>query len=270
MVAGRREYASVMKDAVTPSPEGFRPEHVLRCLKEDGPRSVWLVQRPGQAPRTVKTWPLGFVTLAKLILGIAPVQRQIRGQRRLAAASIQSPPPSHRWRVVRRRRKLAIELDLTFVPGRTALELVRDPTALADVSWIRSVAATLGQLVARMTEARLFNRDLKLSNIIVAEQGAPSEPAVWLIDPVGVGPMRRPIRQIERMLERLSVEPVSLSLPLPREAVFNVLLNALRPLPATRRRAVVRRLRARLRRESGQAADADLRSMHSAGTAGRG
>ncbi len=260
----------MMKDPVTPSPEGFRPEHVVRCLKEDGPRSVWLVQRPGQAPRTVKTWPLGLATLAKLILGIAPVQRQVRGQRRLAAASIQSPPPSHRWRVVRRRRRFAIELDLEFVPGRSALELVKDPTAIADLSVVRSVAATLGQLVARMTEARLFNRDLKLSNIIVAEQGAPSEPAVWLIDPVGVGPMRRPIRQIERMLERLSVEPVSLSLPLPREAVFNVLLNALRPLPATTRRAVVRRLRARLRRESSQAADADRRSIHSAGTAGRG
>ncbi len=253
-----------------PLPKGCRPDHALDCLKEDGPRSVWLVQRPGQAPRTVKTWPLGFVTLAKLVLGIAPVQRQVRGQRWLAAASIQSPPPSHRWRVVRRRRRLAIELDLEFVPGRSALELVKDPTAIADLSVVRSVAATLGQLVARMTEARLFNRDLKLSNIIVAEQAAPSEPAVWLIDPVGVGRMRRPIRQIERMLERLSVEPVSLSLPLPREAVFNVLLNALRPLPATRRRAVVRRLRARLQRESGQAADADRRSIHSAGTAGRG
>ncbi len=38
-------------------------------LKEDGPRSVWLVQRPGHALRTVKTWPLGLVTLALLRLG---------------------------------------------------------------------------------------------------------------------------------------------------------------------------------------------------------
>jgi tRNA A-37 threonylcarbamoyl transferase component Bud32 len=229
--------------APAPAPAAA-PAHRIRCLKADGRRSVWLVRRPDGPLRTVKTWPCTLAARGKLLLGIAQVQRQVRGQRRLAAAGVSSPAPVGPWRIVRGEQGSVIELELEFVDGRPVLDLLEPPAAETAAT---HAAAGLGRLVARLARARLFNRDIKLSNVIVVDPDA-TEPALWIIDPVGVRPMRRVTEETERMIERLAVEPVRHGWTIPRGAAVVALLNALRGTSRDRRRAVLRRLRARRRR----------------------
>ena len=215
------------------------------CLKSDGGHGVWLLRCPGELSRTLKVWSLGPWTLVKLVLGIAQPQRQVRGTRRLLEAGIPTPRCLGRLRVGLHRRRPVISLELEYAPGRTAWELVaREPGPQGpDDRLLLACARRLGELVARLAAAGIFHRDIKLTNVVV--DTAPPEPAVSVIDTVGVRKMRRPGVEVERMLERFAIQPVVVALHLSRSLRLSVVHNALRPLPGSVRREVIERLRRR-------------------------
>jgi len=146
-----------------PPPVSIPPAHAIRRLKDAGRQSVWLVHRPGEQPRTLKTWPLTPLLLVKLALGIAQPQRQIRGARRLARAGIPTAEVCCR-RVAWGRRQ--VEIELGWVEGASAWELVSSESP--SISERRRASAAVGGMVAQLIEAGLFNRDVKLSNLVVA------------------------------------------------------------------------------------------------------
>lgn len=217
------------------------PEHAIRPLKDTGRQSVWLIQRPGQEPRVLKIWRLTPVLLVKLALGIAQPQRQIAGARRLVRARIRTSRVIAGWRFGRRLGWPVVELELAYVAGRSALDLVRDGQ-LAEVQQ-RRASASIGTVVAELISAGLFNRDLKLSNLIVDDDAA-----AWLIDTVAVRPMRRRAAESARMLERLAIQVFPLRIFDCPAVWVPVLRRALRAIPERSRREVVRWLRAHRRR----------------------
>ncbi len=244
------------------------PTDAIECLKDAGRQSVWLVHRPGGL-RTVKAWTLGPVTAVKMLLGIAQPQRQERGARRLEEAGVKTPRRLPPRRVCLHGLLPIVRMELEYIPGVTALAFLADDQVGESVKcrWARAV----GQVVAKLIRAKLFNRDLKLTNLIVASTTA--EPIVWIIDPVGVRRMRSLVAETERMLERLAVEVPASGVAIPSAVTSAALRSSLRPLAPDTRRAVLRRLRERRRRESGQsrsAGAADRRSAPPAGTARRG
>ncbi|UCD73878.1 MAG: hypothetical protein JSV91_08765 [Phycisphaerales bacterium] len=219
------------------------PEHAVRCLKEAGARSVWLIRRPGEGLRTLKMWPLTPAIVFKLILGLAQPQRQVRGARRLTALGLNTPSPVGRWRLTRLPGRLRLTLEMEFIPGPLALEVLAD--AGKHLTAGLGIAARIGRMTRTMADGGLLHRDLKLSNIVIAEEG--DQPTVWLIDPVGVRPMSDRLEALVRMFDRLMVEPLETGIPIPRRAWWEVLRAAVRGLPKADRREVIRRLRSRPR-----------------------
>lgn len=228
------------------------PPHAIECLKAAGRQSVWLIGRPGEEPRTLKTWPLSPALALKLLLGIAQPQRQIRATKRLTRAGLNAAPVIGRWKIILQQRIPVVQLELKFVPGRSAFELA-PPRSLSDPER-RRAATSIGRTVAQLTAAKLFHRDLKLSNLIIDATYPRNE--VWLIDTVGVRPMRRGATQIARMLERLAVQLTVSGDRLPAVVWMPVILHALRPLPVRTRRAVVQRLKQHRSRRSGESRSA--------------
>jgi hypothetical protein len=219
------------------------PAHAVRRLKDAGRHSVWLIQGPDGQPRTFKSWPLTPSMLLKLALGLAQPQRQARGAQRVAAAGV-CTARVHGWRVAWSRRR--VEMELAWLPGRSAAELV-SPLVL-DEAACRAVSAAAGDIVRRLVEADLFDRDLKLANLVVDRDREPV--TVGLIDTVGVRRLRRPEVEIARMLERL-VEKAAGATDLTPPMWVPGLRRSLAGLPAATRRAVVARLKARRSRGSG-------------------
>jgi hypothetical protein len=218
------------------------PAHAVRRLKDAGRQSVWLIRRPGEQPRTLKSWPLTPVLLLKLALGIAQPQRQVRGASRVAGAGVPTAKVCG-WRLAWGRPR--VEIELLWVPGRSAFDLV-SPASLSAADRRRASAA-VGRVVAGLVAAGLFNRDLKLSNLVV--DFSAGRPEVWLIDTVGIRRLRRPAAEIARMLERLAVQPAECGIALSPSAWMPAMRHALGGLSAATRRAVVRRLQAHRRRE---------------------
>lgn len=218
------------------------PAHAVRALKTSDRGTVWLVRPPGQPARTLKTWPLTPWLALKLLVGGAQPQRLAAGVRRLERAGIRVAPVAGRWRGAWRGGP-KVEMELRWVEGRSALELLRDP-ALDDAARRRHSAA-IGRVVGRLVEARLFNRDVKLENLIVDGAGE-----VWLIDTVDIRAMRDVTVLAARMLERLAVQPADLGIPLSPASWVPAMRAALRGLPIPARRAVVRSLKEHRRRRS--------------------
>jgi hypothetical protein len=169
----------------------------VRRLKDAGRQSVWLIQRPGEQPRTLKSWPLTPLLLVKLALGIAQPQRQLRGARRVARAGIPTaevcclklawgrPRPAGP-RKLRGHGRPQVEIELGWVEGSSAYDLVSSGSL--SPSDRRRTSAAVGRVVAKLVEAGLFNRDLKLSNLIVDFSAGRAD--VWLIDTVGIRRLR--------------------------------------------------------------------------------
>ncbi len=218
------------------------PEHLVRTLKTYRGQSVWLVHRPGEEPRTIKCWALTPWLLFKLLLGIGQPQRQVGGAQRLRRAGLSTPPIVGGWRM-RWRGRPVIEVELVWVEGRAALDMARDE-ALGQTD-LEPLSRSIGRIVAGMSSAGLFNRDLKLANIIVGDDGAVSQ-----IDTVGVRSSRRRVRETARMVERLGVQLPVMGTRLTRAAWVPALREALRPLSRSQRRAAVQWLQAHRRRQS--------------------
>lgn len=197
-------------------PWPWAPQHARSCLKAAGARSVWLVQRPGESSRTVKAWPITAGLLLKLAAGQAQAQRHRRNARRLTAAAVATPAVLRGPSLVHRNGTRLVELELEHVEGDMPLELLRGDCDVERTDRLEAARA-VGDLLAALATARLFNRDLKLSNIVIGQHGGRAR--AWLLDPVGVRRMSRSREQVARMLERLAVEPRELGLAVPRDIV---------------------------------------------------
>lgn len=211
------------------------PPHAVRQLKTLGEHPVWLVHRPGETPRTLKTWTVTPLRLLQLAIGTARPQRQIAGSKRLERAGVRTPAIRGGWRFARRRR--LIELEHDFVEGRSAWDLAKDEGTPSEE--IRRVSAAAGDVVVAMLAAGLLNKDLKLNNLIVAADGR-----VWIIDTDGVRRSGQRVTDAARMLERLGVQLTIMGSRVGPEVWFPAVRRVLRSLPRQERREVVRSLRA--------------------------
>ncbi len=220
------------------------PAHAVKCLKSAGLNSVWLIHRSGEERRTLKSWPVTLGLLGKLLLGIAQPQRQVRGAKSVARAGVDPATVCGPWRFARRERRLLIELELDYVPGPSALDALNQKKL--SQAELRCVAAAIGQIVAKLTVAGLFHRDLTLTNLIVKSASGPAQ--IRVIDTVGVRRIRRPVPEIARMLERLGVQLDTSHSPAPPAAWMPLLLEAIRPLAPKTRQAVLRSLKQHRRR----------------------
>ncbi|MCA9285805.1 MAG: hypothetical protein KDA22_11350 [Phycisphaerales bacterium] len=201
------------------------PRGAVSCLKRDGDRSVWLVERSGVPARTVKRWPLTPALAFKLAVGRSQPQRQARATRMLRRFGLAVPEVLAGPRVVRGAGPGGfVALELAFVPRQTMLDRLR--AGDADSRAARRLGAACGELIASLAAHGLLNRDLKLSNLIVDEHER-----VWMIDPVGVRRCVDRSTAVFRMLERLGVEPASIPCVVPRSAVIAAVRRAWRSLP---------------------------------------
>lgn len=220
------------------------PPHAVRCLKTAGRRSVWLIERPGERARTLKVWALTPAMLAKLAVGAAQPQRQIRGARRLRRAGVETPPVTGPWRFVRRDGRIHVELELEHVRGRGALEVLE--RGEEDPPRLKRCAEGVGRMVHAIASAGLFHRDLKLENLVVAEGG---DDRIWLIDPVGVRPALNRSRAIVRMFDRLLVESAVYGIRMPAAVWRRAVRAALGDQPRAVRLGVFRLIRSHMRRQ---------------------
>ncbi len=229
------------------------PAHAIKCLKSHGLHGVWLVERPargignaGGELRIVKTWPLGLWMAVKLLLGIAQPQRQIRGVQRLQKAGVPTPPSYGSWRVNRYGGHRMVEIELGYAPGHTATEWVKGQTdeKVPPRALVRA-ARLAGEAVAKMANGGVFHRDLKSTNIVV-DLSDSSRPGVWIIDTVGVRTMWNRATEIERMLERLALQPILLETSLARAMRMAALRGALQPCSRSERAGVIEKIRQRI------------------------
>jgi hypothetical protein len=214
------------------------PPHASHCLKEDDRQSVWLIEAPGEPARTLKVWTLTPILAAKLALGIAQPQRQVRGGRRLRQAGVDTPQPVGSWRLSRRDGGWVVELALEHVPGRPAQELLE--RAPEDATRIERCAQRVGHAVHAIASAGLLHRDLTLNNLIVDES---DDDRVWVIDPVGVRPALDRSRSLLRMFDRLLCMAADAGLRIPASVWRRTLHAALGGQPRSVRRGVFGGLR---------------------------
>ncbi len=218
-----------------------RPDYAVRGLKPAGSRSVWLIQRPGEALRTVKSWPLTPLMVLKMLLWQGQPQRQLRGARTLARLLINTPQPIGRWRVRRDGWRLLVQIELRFVPGRSALEMLHEGEVNEQLG--RRCGQQIGRIVRTLAGAGVLHRDLKLNNIVIAQPQA--QPVVWVLDTVGVRPKMDRCRALLRMFDRLLVQATDQPVTKRRWAWAPLLREALADLSRLQRRAVLRQLRER-------------------------
>ena len=230
-----------LQTLVNPISMSLTPRHATQCLKEQGRNSVWLLELPNGSIQVLKQWSLTPWLAVKLLLGISQPQRQCRGTRRLKRAGV---PTSNMPRLGLSRCGLIPQLTLTvsYIEGTPCLELLQQ-NAIDDDKAIH-IGRQLGQAVRRIADAGFFNRDIKLSNVII---GLGQRPEVFIIDPVGLRRSRDKVKERDRMIERLGCELVGQSIKVPRAGWLGLLLAALKEEPPMFRRAVIGRLRARRR-----------------------
>ncbi len=197
---------------------------------------MWLVHRPGEEPRTHKTWSVTPIRLVQLGGGFARPQRQIAGAKRLRRAGVRTPAICGSWRYARR-DGWVVELEHVYVEGRSAWELAKDPDTPRED--IRRISHGLGDVVAALVTADVLNKDLKLNNVIVDADGV-----IWLIDTDGVRRIRSRVEGAARMLERLSLQLPLMGDRLCPAAWLPAMRRALRPLSRQQRQEVAQLLRA--------------------------
>jgi serine/threonine protein kinase len=224
------------------------PPHAVKCLKQEGLHEVWLLRLQNGEQRTLKSWPLSLWMLCKLLLGIAQPQRQLRGMKRLQGINVHTPLVDGNWRVTHRGR-WRVELQMQYASGSAAWEIIGGPLTPAPFNqkMLLNAALQLGELVAHLAGHGIFHRDLKPSNVVVEPIGD-DQVRLWIIDTVGVRITRSPSMAIERMLERLAIQPIQFDRTLAKKIRAVVMRAALRSSSKRDRRSIMRQLRERLAR----------------------
>ena len=220
----------------------FEPPHAIQCLKEQGRTSVWLISLPNGTKQVLKQWPMTPWFVIKLLLGVTQPQRQCRGTRRLIKAGVLTSDLP-RMAFVRDGFRLQITLSMNYIQGTPCLDLLQENAI--DDSKARHLGRALGNAVQRISDAGLFNRDIKLSNIVIS-QG--QQPDVFIIDPVGIRRSHNKEVERDRMIERIGCELVGTSIRVPKSGWMTLIRSALRSESPAFRRSVLARLR--IRRES--------------------
>ncbi|MDG2055324.1 MAG: hypothetical protein P8J86_11530 [Phycisphaerales bacterium] len=220
----------------------FDPPHAIQCLKEQGRTSVWLISLPDGTKQVLKQWPMTPWFVIKLLLGITQPQRQCRGTRRLIKAGVLTSNLP-RMSCVRHGFSLRMTLKMNYIQGTPCLDLLQEDAI--DDSKARHLGRSLGNAVQRISDAGFFNRDIKLSNIVI---GQGQQPDVFIIDPVGIRHSRNKEVERDRMIERIGCELVGTSIRVPKSGWMPLIRAALRSESPAFRRAVLARLR--IRRES--------------------
>jgi len=215
------------------------PSHAVRCLKHEGGRSAWLIERPGERRKTLKVWPLTPLLAVKLFSGHAQPQRQARGARLLAGAGLRTAMASGPWRLVRRPGTTVVELELEYLAGCSGLEWLEDGAVGAAER--RMVGRLVGEMVAHIASSGLVHRDLKPSNVIIDHDE--TGPTVALIDTVAVRWTFHRAAAVANMLIHLAYVPQPLLGLVTRSLWMPILYHTLRPLTRRTRREIVRRIR---------------------------
>ncbi|MEE2718827.1 MAG: hypothetical protein VX727_03480, partial [Planctomycetota bacterium] len=125
----------------------WSPEHAVTCLKEEGLRSVWLVQRPGESPRIAKYWPVTVWGMLKHLVGVSQSARQLRGARRLKGIGLRTPEVVDPPRIVVEAGRRLVRVELAYVPGSTVTEWLESGAGGAEDR--RALAWQLGDCVRR-------------------------------------------------------------------------------------------------------------------------
>lgn len=176
-----------------------RPVGTMRVLKESRDGGVYLVRATDGSFEVRKRWRLTMWERCKRLLAIAQPQRQLRNARRLRAAGVATPAPIGGVQSVRDgpAGPAWLEIRLRWVEGEPLLDRVRG----ASEDEQGRLGDSMRTLLEAMGDGGLFHRDAKLSNFIVATDGA-----IVAIDPVGVRRQREPLRERLRTIESLACE----------------------------------------------------------------
>ncbi len=184
-------------------------------LKREGAGGAWMgALNVGGAQRLLvvkqSARPGGLVGAARDVLAPSRAMRQVRGAALLEQAGVRTGRPALLLREAR--KGAAIEwLVLDWLPGEDLIEALGRRER--STSWEHALAARAGELARRLSEAGIFNRDHKCSNLIVGP-----DDEIGVVDTVGVRRSRRR-DGLERMLASMLFEAAGTGL-LPRRAIL--------------------------------------------------
>jgi serine/threonine protein kinase len=181
-----------------------------KLLKLDGPRRVLLISPATRAPFVLKSWPLTLTHRLRAIAGLSRPHTQHQGSDRLRRAGFSTAPTLGILQTPRAPWSHAAELWLLipFIQGTSLLSALRDPAHTLHTHQGLTLARTLGQHIAHLTAAGLFNRDHKPSNLILSD--LPATPPT-LIDTAGIRHCEPSNLDAKaRMLASLYIEPSGL------------------------------------------------------------
>lgn len=217
-----------------------------QVLKDDDGRLVARASLLGREV-VVKQWPYGSTgRRIQAMLHQTPGERHWRGADLLQQVGVATAEvlciardPSHEWLV------------MEAVDGPSVLECAADEDlAIRDA---HAIARALGRLVASLTLGRIFNRDLKASNVLVL--GVEDREAVLVVIDCGGVRKQRRAQGRYRMLASLVMEMVGVGLSPRATLIMRVLatfcdawLEGVLGRPVDRRNPQDRRVRAHVRR----------------------
>ncbi|QDT99612.1 protein kinase family protein [Gimesia aquarii] len=214
----------------------------IRCLKEEDLRSVWLIDIPGRGLTTIKRWPINWKLRWKSFFKQSQPQRQISGAWKLLAVGVNTPQPV----TPVYRSNHYFQLEMPFIEGSTAFEALKRNPGSSDAE-LYHIARELGSIVRRLAMSHLRHRDLKLENVVVKSANASqTQPTLWLIDPVGIRFCVSPLQAIVCMLDRLAIQPINESIPLPLSLCIICIRSATQFYSSKKRRLFFRMLRKQL------------------------
>lgn len=215
------------------------PYTIIRCLKEEDFRSVWLLEIPGRGLTTLKRWPVSWQLRWKSLFKQSQPDRQLSGAWKLLKAGVNTPQPETPvYRVGD-----FYQLEMPFIEGTTACDLLKSARPESH-NLQYEIARELGKIVRRLAEAGLRHRDLKLENVVVKENSQEADPcSLWLIDPVGIRRSRSVSDSLVCMLDRLAIQPLNEGLAVPLSLQVICIRSALGGLRGNERRHLFQMLR---------------------------
>ena len=180
-------------------------------LKQDGLDAVWRSTILGCDVALKCLTHTSLLARLKSLVHLSRSFRQWRGAKLLTRAHIDTAEPIVLG-TLRERGKTREWIGTAFVEGPTLLKL------FAQGRFTTPLAIALGRHLARMTsEASLFNRDHKPSNLIVNLADGPEQCRITILDTVGIRTISPAshLRFTARMLASLIIEPTGCGYPPP-------------------------------------------------------